>query len=91
MHQFSDTIETQTGEIDVIVEFDHQPHESDTNTPESIEITAVKYRGINCLEQISKEQLSIIECNAWNELVWLDDYREGQKFDIWHNQHKEEV
>jgi len=91
LHQFSDTIETQTGEIDVIVEFDHQPHESDTNTPESIEITAVKYRGINCLEKITKEQLSIIEMNAWNHLGFLIDAEEAQEFDNWHNKHKQEV
>lgn len=89
--QFKSQIESTSGEIDVIVFFDYQPSEKDTNTQENITITSVFFGKEDIFSILTKEQLQNLECEAWNELAWIQDNEEGHEFDNWHNKHKGEV
>ena len=89
--QFKSYIESTEGESEVTVCFDYQPAEKDTNTPESISITQVFCQEIDIFSTLTKEQIQIYECEAWNELAWIQEKNEGLQFDIWHSKHKKET
>lgn len=79
---FHSYVTIDDAEHDVLVFFDYQQAESDTNTAASVEVTAAYFEDEGCiLDEVSGEELESLKQRCWEHLEYLGEREQAMRED----------